>query len=201
MRDPRYRAAQYADCDQLAWPMYTSQNVVYTSPWGHHPMAPSPTWQHPTQLSPGIHWGPHQWDYARAARQGGSPRPQPLAWEHAYSSNRATTAGLPTVGNPTTVRNPLAYDSSAAERGPSEQGSEQGSEQPQQETQDQPPPGLVSLILFLRVRGHGVTRYSPSRGVRQFPQRRLDNASTGPLRLPHGQRRIVHSLHGTFDFG
>ena len=56
---------------------------------------------------------------------------------------------------------------------------------PQQETQDQPHPGLASFILFLRVRGHRVTRHSPSLGVRRFPQRGLDNASTGPLGLPH----------------
>ena len=104
-RDPRYRAAQYADRNQLAWPMYAGQNKACASPWGH-PASPSPTWQRPTQLSPGIHWGVHQWDYARAAWQSGSPRPQPLAWEHANGSSRATTAGLPSTGNPTTVRNP-----------------------------------------------------------------------------------------------
>ena len=119
MWDPCYRAAQYADSDHLTWPMYAGQNAAYASPWGH-PVAPSPTWQHPTQLSPGIHWGSHQWDYERATWQGGSPRPQPLAWEHAHGSNRATTAGLPIVGNPTTVRNPSAYDSSAADGGPSD---------------------------------------------------------------------------------
>ena len=71
-RDPRYRAAQYADRDQLARPMYAGQNAAYTGPWGH-PAGPSPTWQQPTQLSQGIHWGAHQWDYARATWQGGSP--------------------------------------------------------------------------------------------------------------------------------
>ena len=45
----------------------------------------------------------------------GSPRPQSLAWEHANGSSCATTAGLPT-----TVRNPSAYDLSAAEGGPSD---------------------------------------------------------------------------------
>ena len=49
-----------------------------------------------------------------------APRPQPLAWEHANGSSRATTAGLPSTGNPTTVRNPSAYDSSAAEGDPSD---------------------------------------------------------------------------------
>ena len=119
MRDLRYRAAQYADRDHLTWPVYAGQSAAYASPWGH-PVAPSPTWQHPTQLSPGFHWGSPQWDYARAAWQGGSPRPQPLAWEHANGSSRATTAGLPFAGNPTTVRNPSAYDTSAADGGPSD---------------------------------------------------------------------------------
>ena len=132
----------------------------------------------------------------------GSPRPQPLAWEDANGSSRATTAGLPIAGNPTTVRNPSAYNSSApAEPIERQAPPSRGSEQPQQETQDQPHSGLASLILFLRVRGHGVTRHSPSRGVRRFPQRGLNNASTGPLGLPHGQRRLVRSLHGTVDFG
>ena len=65
-RDLRYRAAQYADRDHLTWPMYASQSAAYASPWGH-PMAPSPTWQHPTQFSPGFHWGSLQWGYPRAA--------------------------------------------------------------------------------------------------------------------------------------
>ena len=94
MRYPRYRAAQFADHDHLAWPMYTGQNAAYASPWVH-PVAPSPTWQHPTQLSPGIHWGSHQWDYT-------------LAGGHANVSSRATMAGLPIAGNPS------AYDSSEA---------------------------------------------------------------------------------------
>ena len=86
-----------------------------------HTLVPgAPTWQHPTQRSPGIHWGSHQWDYVRAAWQGGSPRPQSLAREHANGSSHATMAGLPVAGNPTTVRNPSAYDSSAADGGPSD---------------------------------------------------------------------------------
>ena len=56
----------------------------------------------------------------RADWQGGSPRPQPLAWEHANGSIRATTAGLPIAGNPTTVRNLSAYDASAADGDPSD---------------------------------------------------------------------------------
>ena len=116
-RDPRYRTAQYADSDQLAWPMYACQNAAYTGPWGH-PAGPSPTWQQPTQLSMGIHWGAHQWDYARATWQGGSPRPQPLAWAHANGSGCGTTTGLPSTGNPTTVRNPSASNLSAAEGNP-----------------------------------------------------------------------------------
>ena len=119
VRDPRYRSAQCADRDHLTWPVYAVQSAAYASPWGH-PVAPSPTWQHPTQLSPGFHWGSPQWDYALAAWQGGSPRPQPLAWEHANGSSRATTAGLPFAGNPTTVHNPSAYDTSAADGGPSD---------------------------------------------------------------------------------
>ena len=81
---------------------------------------PLPTWQQPTQLLPGIHWGAHQWDYVWAAWQGGSPRPQPLAWEHANGSGRGTTTGLPSTGNPTMVHNPSASDSSAAEGNPSD---------------------------------------------------------------------------------
>ena len=112
---PRYRTAQYADRDHLTWPVYAGQSTAYASPWGH-PVAPSPRWQHPTQLSPSFHWGSPQW----AAWQGGSPRPQPLAWEHANGSSHATTAGFPFAGNPTTVRNPSAYDMSAADGSPSD---------------------------------------------------------------------------------
>ena len=61
-----------------------------------------------------------QWDYARAACRGGSPRPQPLAWDHTNGSSRATTAGLPITGNHTTVRDPSAHDPSAADGGPSD---------------------------------------------------------------------------------
>ena len=112
-RDPLYRPAQYADRNHLAWLMYAGQNAAYTGPWG--PSAgPSPTWHQPTQPSPGIHWRAHQWDYERATWHGGSPRPQPLPWEHANGSGRGTTTGLPSTGNPTTVRNPSASDSSAA---------------------------------------------------------------------------------------
>ena len=53
--------------------------------------------------------------------QSGSPRPQPSVWEHANGSSRATTAGFPSTGNPSTVRNPWTYDSSAAEGDPSDQ--------------------------------------------------------------------------------
>ena len=142
MRDPRYRAAQYADRDQLAWPMYAGQNEAYASPWGH-PMAPSPTWQHPTQLSPGVHWGPHQWDYERAAWQGGSPRPQPLAWEHAngWLAHRGQPhhgpqpLGLRFVGSRRGPLRPAPAEPIERQAPPS-----RGSEQPQQETQDQPPP-------------------------------------------------------------
>ena len=52
--------------------------------------------------------------------QGGSPQPQPLAWEHANGSGRGITTDLPTTGNPTTVCNPSASDLSAAEGNPSD---------------------------------------------------------------------------------
>ena len=98
VRDPRYRAAQYADRDHLTWPVYAGQNAAYASSWGW-PLPPRGNTQ-PSfrRASTG---GSPQWDYARAAWQGGSPRPQPLAWVHANGSSRATTAVLPFAGNPT----------------------------------------------------------------------------------------------------
>ena len=83
-------------------------------------MAPSPTWQHSTQLFAGHPLRVTSVGLCAGNLAGGSHRPQLLAWEHANGSSRATTAGFPIAGNPTTVCNPSAYDSLAAEGGPSD---------------------------------------------------------------------------------
>ena len=96
-RDPLCGPAQYAYRDHQSWPMYVGQNAAYTGPGGLSTV-PSPTWHQPALPQPGLHWGTHHWDYTGIALHSGSPRPQPLAWEHTYGSGRWTSTGLPSTG-------------------------------------------------------------------------------------------------------